>query len=83
MSRLNSLLLAPPFHQRGGGRQRFDHEANVTSSWELQQVSLEPEPEPVLLLALVEPVPQQVSLPLWLLASVPPWLCNQSPLRQY
>jgi hypothetical protein len=80
MSRLNSLLLAPPFHQKGG-RQRFDHEANVTSSWELQQVSLEP--EPVLLLALVEPVPQQVSLPLWLLASVLPWLCNQSPLRQY
>ena len=81
MSRLNSLLLAPPFHQRGG-RQRFDNMKQiVTSSWELQQVSLEP--EPVLLQALVEPVPQQVSPPLWLLASVPPWLCTQSPLRQY
>jgi len=65
--------LAPPFHQRGG-RQRFDDETNFTSSWGLQQVSLELElePEPVLLLAQVEPVPQQVSPPLWLLASVPP-----------
>jgi hypothetical protein len=81
MSRLNSLLLAPPFHQRGGAPTL----PNFTSSLGLQQVSLELElePEPVLLLALVELVPQQVSLPLWLLASVPPWLCNQSPLRQY
>jgi hypothetical protein len=46
-------------------------------------VVLEPEPELVLLQALAEPVLQQVSPPLWLLASVPPWLYNQSPLRQY
>jgi hypothetical protein len=76
--------LAPPSINEGG-RQRFGHETNFTSSWGLQQVSLVLvlEPELVLLQAQVVPVPQQVSPPLWLLASVPPWLCTQSQLWQY
>jgi hypothetical protein len=81
MNRLSLLLLAPPFNSRGG-RQRFDHKTNVTS-WGLQQVSLELEPEPVVLLALVEQALQQVSPPLFPLVSLVLSLCTQSQLRQY
>jgi len=75
-------LVGAPFPSKRGGRQRVDHETNPTS-WGLQQVSLEPEPAPVLLQAQVEPAPQVASPPLWLLVSVLPWLCIQYSLLQY
>ena len=34
-------LVGAPFPPKRGGRQRFDREVNFTTSWELQQVSLE------------------------------------------
>jgi hypothetical protein len=77
-------LVGAPFPPKRGA-PTLQQRKNPTSSWGLQQVSLEPEPElePVLLQALVEPEPQQASSPLWVLVSVPPWPCTQSRLRQY
>jgi len=75
-------LVGAPFLKRRG-RQRFRHERKNSTSWELRQVSQEPELEPVLPQAQVVPVPQVASPPPWLQASVPPWLCTQFPSRQY
>jgi hypothetical protein len=75
-------LVGAPFPSKRGA-PTLQQRKNPTSSWGLQQVSLEPELEPVLLQALVEQEPQQASSPLWVLVSVPPWPCIQSRLRQY
>ena len=69
-------LVGAPFPPKRGAPTL--EQTNLTSSG-LQQAEL----EPVLLQALVELEPQQVSPPLWLLVSVPPLLCIQSQMRQY
>ena len=71
-------LVGAPFPPKRGAPTL--EQTNLTSSG-LQQAELEL--EPVLLQALVELEPQQVSPPLWLLVSVPPLLCIQSQMRQY
>ncbi len=70
-------VVGAPFHSKRG-RQRVDHETNPTS-WGLQ----EPVPGPVSLQAQAVPVPRVASPPLWLLVSVPPWLCIQYSLLQH